>query len=140
MEETPASSISCSLAGGWVPRRAVIVPMALPSVDCHLPSSDTSSHTTIISSQKCWVGKDLKAHSATDPCRGLAVPQQFRLPRAPFSLALSTSRDGAPTGLCAAMPGPHHSHHKEFFIFDLHLYSPSLKLFTPCPFTTPSDK
>jgi len=40
-------------------------------------------------------------------CHGLVVPNQIRLSRAPSSLALGTSRDGASTFLWAAVPGPH---------------------------------
>lgn len=40
-----------------MPRSAVIEPMALPSMDCHLPSSDISSDTTITSSEELgWKG------------------------------------------------------------------------------------
>ena len=42
-----------------------------------------------------------------NPCRGLAAPHQLRLPRAPSNPALSASRDGTPTALWAAVPGPH---------------------------------
>ena len=45
------------------------------------------------------VVRNLKAHSDPGSCRGLAAPHQLRLPRAPSSLAWSTSRDGAPTAL-----------------------------------------
>jgi len=38
---------------------------------------------------------------------GMAVPHQLRLPRAPSNLALSTSWDGAPQLLWAAVPAPH---------------------------------
>jgi len=42
------------------------------------------------------------------PAVGRAAPHQLRLPRAPSSnLALSTSRDGAPQLLWAAVPAPH---------------------------------
>ena len=54
-----------------------------------------------------WVGRDLKAHATPIPAAGRAVPHQLRLPRAPFSLGLSTSRDGAPQLLWAAVPAPH---------------------------------
>ena len=46
------------------------------------------------------------------PVMGSAI-QQLRLPRAPSSLALSASRDGAAWLLWAAVPGPH-SHSEEF--------------------------
>ena len=39
--------------------------------------------------------RDLTAHPT--PCRGLVAPHQLRLPKIPSSLALGTSRDGAPT-------------------------------------------
>jgi len=39
---------------------------------------------------------------------GRAAPHQLRLPRAPSSLALSASRDGAPQLLWAAVPVPHY--------------------------------
>ena len=42
-------------------------------------------------------GTDLKAHAAPTPATGRAAPSQLRLPGAPSNLALSTSRDGAPT-------------------------------------------
>jgi len=54
-----------------------------------------------------WVGGDFKALPAPTPCHGLVVPHQLRLPRSPSNLALSTSRDGAPQLLWAAVPGPH---------------------------------
>jgi len=38
---------------------------------------------------------------------GRAAALQTRLPRATSNLALSTSRDGAPQLLWAAVPGPH---------------------------------
>ena len=40
----------------------------------------------------------MRPQSPFNPCCGLALPQHLRLPRAP-SMALSTSRDGAPTAL-----------------------------------------
>jgi len=43
-----------------------------------------------------WFGRDLTGHPAPHPAVGRAAPHQFRLPRAPSKLALSTSRDGAP--------------------------------------------
>ena len=61
-----------------------------------------------------WVGGDFKALPAPTPCHGLVVPHQLRLPRAPSNLALSTSRDGSPTALWAAVPGPHHPFSKKF--------------------------
>ena len=42
-----------------------------------------------------WIGGDLKAHPDPNPCRGQGC--WIRLLGAPFSLALSASRDGAPT-------------------------------------------
>jgi len=42
------------------------------------------------------VGRDLKAHPVPNPAMGWFPPHQLRLPRTPFSLALGTSRDGAP--------------------------------------------
>ena len=44
-----------------------------------------------------WFGRDLKAHPAPNPAVGRAAPHQLRLPRAPSNLALSASRDVAPT-------------------------------------------
>jgi len=38
---------------------------------------------------------------------GWLFTHQLRLPKAPSSLALGTSKDGAPTALWAAVPGPH---------------------------------
>jgi len=54
------------------------------------------------------VGRDLKAHPVPTPAMGWFPPHQLRLPRTPFSLALGTSRDGAPSAIWAAAPGPHH--------------------------------
>jgi len=61
-----------------------------------------------------WVGGDLKAHPVPTPCHGLDAHHQTRLLRAPSNLTLSTSRDGAPTALWAAVPVPHHPLSKEF--------------------------
>lgn len=47
-----------------------------------------------------WHG--LRSQSGPNPCNGLVVPHQLRLPRAPPSPALSTYRDGAPTALWTA--------------------------------------
>jgi len=52
-----------------------------------------------------WVGKDLKTHPVPTFCHRLAIPSA-QAARAP-SMALGTSRDGAPTALWAAVPGPH---------------------------------
>ena len=52
-----------------------------------------------------WVGRSLEAHPA---------PTLLGLPGAPSSLALSASRDGAPTDLWAAVPGPHSPSNEEF--------------------------
>jgi len=48
-----------------------------------------------------------KISSSNLTAMGRAAAQQLRLPRDPSSLALSASRDGAPTALWAAVPGPH---------------------------------
>jgi len=56
-----------------------------------------------------WVGRELRAHPASTPAMDRAAPHQLRLPKAPSSLALSTSRDGAAQLLWAAVPAPHHS-------------------------------
>ena len=61
------------------------------------------------------VVRNLKAHSDPGSCRGLAAPHQLRLPRAPSNPALGISRDGAPTALRAAVPGPLHSVSEETF-------------------------
>jgi len=42
------------------------------------------------------------------------APHQLRLPRAPSNLALSTSRDGVPQLLWAAVPAPHCPLSKKF--------------------------
>ena len=60
-----------------------------------------------------WVGGDLKAHQLQPPATGRLHPQ-IGLPRAPPSPTLSASRDGAPTALWAAVPGPHHPLGKAF--------------------------
>ena len=49
-----------------------------------------------------WVGRNLKAHPYLPSAVGRAATQQLRLPRAPSSLALNASRDGAPTAPLAA--------------------------------------
>jgi len=54
-----------------------------------------------------WIGRGLKYHPFPTLCHGLLATHWLRLPRAPSSLALSTSRDGAPQLLRAAVPGPH---------------------------------
>ena len=54
-----------------------------------------------------WIGRDLTAHPAPSPAVDRAAPHQLRLSRAPSNLALSTSRDGAPQLLWAAVPEPH---------------------------------
>jgi len=61
-----------------------------------------------------WVGEDSEAHPAPAPsCRqGCHPPAQ--LPRALFNLDWSTSRDGAPQFLWAAVPGPRYPLSKEF--------------------------
>jgi len=48
-----------------------------------------------------WAQWNLKDNPVTIPCHGLAAPHQLRLPRAP-TMALGTSRDGAPTLLWAS--------------------------------------
>jgi len=45
-----------------------------------------------------WVGMDLKDNPVPAPCQGEGISQQLRLCRAP-SVALGTSRDGAPAAL-----------------------------------------
>jgi len=50
---------------------------------------------------------DFKAYSVSTPCHGQGVHPPAQLPRAPPNLALSTSRNGAPQLLWAAVPGPH---------------------------------
>ena len=44
-----------------------------------------------------WIGRDLKANPAPAPAVSWLPSSQIRLPRTPFSLALSTSRGGTPT-------------------------------------------
>jgi len=53
------------------------------------------------------VGRDLKSHSVQTPAMG-RFSSQLRLLRASPTLALSTAKDGPPTALWAAVPGPHH--------------------------------
>ena len=71
----------------------------------HRDTLDYSLNRRIIE----WLGwKGPQNLSSPSSCHGLAAPYQLRLPRAPSHLALGTSRDGAPTALWAAVPGPHH--------------------------------
>jgi len=49
----------------------------------------------------------LKITEFQPPAMGRAAPHQLRLLRAQSNLALSTSRDGAPQLLWAAVPAPH---------------------------------
>jgi len=52
---------------------------------------------------------ELEAHPVLPPAVGRAATQQLRLARAPSSLALDMSRDGAPTsslGSCASASPP----------------------------------
>jgi len=53
-----------------------------------------------------WEGT-LKIAHFQPLCHGLAAPHQLRLPRAPSNLALSISKDEAPTALWAAVSGTH---------------------------------
>ena len=56
-----------------------------------------------------WHGLEgtLKITQFQPPCHGQGCPPPVQLPRAPSNLALSTSRDGAPQLLWAAVPVPH---------------------------------
>jgi len=58
-----------------------------------------------------WVEGTLKAHLVPTPAMDWLPPYDEA---APSNLALSTSRDGAPTALWAAVPVPHHPLSKEF--------------------------
>lgn len=55
-----------------------------------------------------WLGEYFKTHPFPTPALSRAAPNQLRLPRAPCTPALSTSRNGAPTALWAAFPAPQH--------------------------------
>ena len=72
----------------------------------------------------------LKPTSSQSFVMGRAATHQTRLPSAPSNLALSTSRDGSPTALWAAVPEPHHLCIKDFLLTpNLNLPSFSLKRF-----------
>ena len=58
--------------------------------------------------------RSLQPTQPQPPAEGRDASQQLRPPRAPSSLALSACRDGAPTALWAAVPGPHHPLSEEF--------------------------
>ena len=74
-----------------------------------------------------WVGRDLKAHPVPPPAMGW-VPPPAQAAQGP-SMALGTSRDGAPTALWAAVPGPQHLWVKIFVhTSNINLSSFSLKL------------
>ena len=53
-----------------------------------------------------WFGRGLKAHPT--PSHGQGCPPPAQAAHGPSNLAWSTSRDGAPQLLWAAVPGPHH--------------------------------
>jgi len=57
----------------------------------HLGCIESLSHST------ASLGRNLTAHPVPIPCHELGATQQARQPRAPSSLALGTSRDGAVT-------------------------------------------
>jgi len=52
-----------------------------------------------------WVGRDPKARPVQAPGMGRAATYKFRMPRAPSTLALSTSRDGAMSYLHQKLTG-----------------------------------
>ena len=87
-----------------------------------------------------WKGPGSTHHPNPTPAMGRAAPHQLRLPRAPFNLALSTSRDGAPQLLWAAGPAPHCpfceklplTSNLNLFSFSLKSYSLVLSLSTNC--------
>ena len=59
--------------------------------------------------KQLWLEGTLKPTQPQPPAMGRAATQQLRLPRAPSSLALNASRDGAPTaslGSCARASPP----------------------------------
>ena len=94
------------------------------------------AHSAQLYRRMAWVGGDLKGHPVPSPAMGSAATHQIRLPRAPSSLGLSASRDGASTGLCgrAACSAPSvvwtqtvHSN----FIFYFHCFV-FLKSVWPC--------
>ena len=58
--------------------------------------------------------RDLKDYLVPAPCCGQGCHPAAQLPRAPFNLALSASRDGAPQLLWAAVPVPHCPLSEEF--------------------------
>jgi len=62
-----------------------------------LPQISLSRLLYLQNYRMAWVGKDVKSHLVQPPATGRATPHQLRLPRAPSSLALSASRDGAST-------------------------------------------
>ena len=60
----------------------------------------------LFNSDMCWKGTEISLSSTPLPWAG--CHPQTGLPRAPSNPALSNCRDGAPTALRAAVPGPHH--------------------------------
>ena len=56
-----------------------------------------------------WTGRDLKGHLVPPPCHGQGCHPPVQLPRASSNLALSASKDGAPTASldsCASASPP----------------------------------
>jgi len=73
---------------------------ALNSVGFVLSSSVThflppAQSNTLLNNRTVCAGKDLKAHLVLTPPHGLVVTHYMRMPRAPSSLAVRTSRDKA---------------------------------------------
>ena len=104
----------------------------------YLKEMQTCQHEGLKSSfslhlRTAWVWRDLKSHPAPILCRAQGCPPRAQLPMVPSNLALSTSRDGAPQLLWAAVPGPHCPLSKKKKILlksNLYLLSSTLKPFS----------
>ena len=60
-----------------------------------------------------WVGLQTQRPSSPNPLPWAGCPIPAQAAQGPSNPALSTSRDGAPTALWAAVPGHHHTLSKE---------------------------
>ena len=86
---------------------AILVHFFLTAVEVshfwRVPKLKVLSSVAAKNHRMAWVGRDLKDHLVPTLCHRLAAPHQPNLPRAP-SMAMSTSRDGAPIALsgCAS--------------------------------------
>ena len=89
----------------------------------------------VLSHRMAWVGRDLRDHPAP-PTMGRDTFHYTRLLKAPSSLALNTSRDGAST---ASLDSLTTLRVKYFFLIP-YLDLPSFTLITSCPITTLPDK